>query len=51
MGSRKKRYWNAGYEVVTNPKPDDWPEDPTAFDFELAVADAEVKSEAYLRHR
>jgi hypothetical protein len=26
----------AGYEVATTSKPDDWPEDPTAFEFELA---------------
>ncbi len=41
----------AGYEVATSSKPDDWPEDPTAFDFELDVRDEQVKGEAYLRHR
>ncbi len=41
----------AGYEVATSQKPDDWPEDPSAFDFELAVEDERVKGQAYLQHR
>lgn len=40
----------AGYTVARSRKPGGWPDEPSSFDFELAVADATIVGEAYLRH-
>lgn len=40
----------AGYTVASSPKPDQWPDQPSSFDFELSVASATIKGEAYLRY-
>ena len=40
----------AGYMVAHSDRPLGWPQNPSSFDFELAVADATIVGETYLRH-
>jgi superfamily II DNA/RNA helicase len=40
----------AGYFVARSNRPREWPENPSQFDFELAVAHGSISGEAYLRH-
>lgn len=40
----------AGYTVARSRRPDDWPDQPSSFDFELVVAEAAVVGEPYLPH-
>jgi hypothetical protein len=40
----------AGYVVARSERPREWPENPSRFDFELAVARRSINGETYLRH-
>jgi hypothetical protein len=40
----------AGYVVARSDQPREWPDKPSQFDFELAVASRSISGEAYLRH-
>lgn len=40
----------AGYTVARSEKPGDWPNNPSAFEFELDVLSARIVGSAYLRH-
>ena len=41
----------AGYEVARSARPNDWPEKPALFQFELQVATSFIIGEPYLPHR
>ncbi|MGM5030064.1 DEAD/DEAH box helicase [Tardiphaga sp. 862_B3_N4_1] len=41
----------AGYEVARSKKPDNWPNNPSLFQFELDVAMSQVLADRYLPHR
>lgn len=40
----------AGYIVARSGKPDDWPDNPSTFEFELTVSDTRIRGNPYLRY-